>query len=286
MQNEVFILNVDYFSLHMRAVRLLRSILQEMGSVFRGYFGPEFIEQESQLPFLVGWIFRILAGSTEAGEAYFSNTRNDAQGKEVFTQVSQIVARFIYHEGTAEIEKVREHSNVFDGCHLEPIDGPCPSPPAVDIKAFNALPRKRTPPTGNGANHWHFSIKTMGPTVRPPHFVYLIGPENFLMHVAAPPKNVYLMMMSPSERVDWVATLLLQAFVTGVLKGNQAHHPKFAPWSWSCDNAGLAERLEEKFRVLGVTKDLCIVQKGSEAHNDLSDENWARLSGKVVASGR
>ena len=103
MTNESFAFNVNYFSLHMRCFQLLRTIVAEMDAVFIKYFGPIYVEKESELPFLVGYIFQVVAGSSKAGEFFFPKIKSDEQGSRILTEVSRIVARFIESEGEVEI---------------------------------------------------------------------------------------------------------------------------------------------------------------------------------------
>jgi hypothetical protein len=257
-----------------------------MDAVFIKHFGPMYVEKESQLPFLVGYILQVVAGSSKAGEALFPKIKSDEQGSKILMEVSRIVARFIESEGEVEIEKVKEASRVFDRLALaKPVDSPTLNMEALKTtaEAFNALPRKQTVPTGPGPNHWRFSVRSVGPRLNPPDIVYLISPANALMHVAAPAKGSRILSLpTPPAQADMVASLLLESFVKGVLKGDQAHHAKFATWTWSCNDAALAEIVEEKFKALGVREELCNVQRGSEERNGLPDEIWAMMKDKIV----
>lgn len=285
MVHESFAFNVDYFSLHIRSFKLLRTIVAEMDSIFLEYCGPGYLEKESQLPFMVGMIFRISFGTTKAMEDFLPRLR---RGNETFSgaldQASKIVQRFIKKEGQVELEKVKKASHVFTGIK-------CESSPTWDIKAlastvqaFNVLPRKQTVDTElKGPNHWHFSIRTVGPRLNPSDLVYLISPENGLMHCAftARGENI-LALPTLADQADMAILLLLQSFVNGLLKGNQAHLPKFAPWSWSCNDSALAKIIEEKFKTLGVREELCTVQRGSADHDSLSDDLWSGMKAQII----
>lgn len=290
MTNESFAFNVNYFTLHMRCFRLLRTIVAEMGPVFIKYFGPQYLEKESQLPFVVGYIFRAVSRSSKVGEVYLPKIKSD-EGSKMLIQVSQIVARFIKSEGEVEIEKVKEVSQVFLGFELEPeVDFPTLDRDALKttVQAFNALPRRKVipaseAPTGLGPNHWHFSLRKVGHRLDPPDCVYLVSPENEMMHVAAPDQgSPILSLPTLSDQADMVVFLLLGAFVKGVLKGNHAHHAKFAPWSWSCNDASLAQTVENKLKEYGVREEMCIVQHGTEAENELCEGVWATLKSHII----
>ena len=68
LQADVLALNVDYFALHIRCVDLLRDIYVNLDADFLKYLGPGYIEKESELPFLAGYIFRIAGQSGKAVE--------------------------------------------------------------------------------------------------------------------------------------------------------------------------------------------------------------------------
>ncbi|TVY20665.1 hypothetical protein LARI1_G001186 [Lachnellula arida] len=289
MTNESFDFNVNYFSLHMRCFRLLRTIVAEMDPVFIKYFGPQYLEKESQLPFLVGYIFQAVSTSSKAGDVYFPKIKSDEKGSKMLIQVSQIVARFIESEGEVEIEKVKKVSQVFGGFEFETdVVSPTLDRDALKttVEAFNALPRRKVipaseAPTGLGPNHWHFSLRNVGNRLNPPDVVYLVSPENEMIHVAAPDKgSPILSLPTLADKADMVVFLLLGSFVKGVLKGNHAHHAKFAPWSWSCNDAALAQTVEKKLKEYGVREEMCIVQHGTEAENELCEGVWATLKKK------
>lgn len=291
MHHESFAFNVDYFSLHIRCFQLLRTIATELDSMFIKYFGPAYIEKESQLLFLVGYIFQVVAGGSKAAEVYFPKIRGDVHGSKILVETSQIIAKLIKSEGEVEVEKVKKASPVFDGLSLaeKHVDAPTLSMEALKTaaRALNSLPRKRmvpsrTAPNGQAVNHWHFSLRNVDPRMDPPDIVFLINPAA-LMHVAAPSRGMPILTLpSLSDQADMVVLLLLESFTKGVLKGDQAHHPKFAPWTWSCNDAALAKAVENKLKALGVRKELCTVQTGSEYHNEMSDEVWDMMKRQLV----
>ncbi|KAL4803818.1 hypothetical protein BDV18DRAFT_144489 [Aspergillus unguis] len=59
---------IDYFILHRVCWRNLRSIRRACDAQLRQLFGFEYMENETQLPFLVGWIFMAAAGVNEVGK--------------------------------------------------------------------------------------------------------------------------------------------------------------------------------------------------------------------------
>lgn len=281
MGNESFAFNVDYFSLHMRCYGLLRTIQAEMSDVFTKYFGPHYLEAESQLPFLVGYIFQVVAGSAKAGEVIFPDQE---RGSKILTQVSKLLAELIEKEGEVEIEKVKKASRVFGGLEFERhYDAPTLKADELNamVQAFNKLPRNETvpnlTPTTQGPNHWHFSLRTVNHRFDPPDLVWLISPDNALIHCAVPKRGSPIISLTPTDQVDMVVFMLLGAFVGGVLKGERAGLPKFVPWTWSCDDATLAKNVESKLSSLGVRKELCTVKIAPEKDKKLSDEIWSGM---------
>jgi hypothetical protein len=63
MASEQHMLRIEYFSLHRRCLRLLRNLRSVLDDKLRRYIGPNYIENETQLPTIVGYIFQIAAES-------------------------------------------------------------------------------------------------------------------------------------------------------------------------------------------------------------------------------
>ena len=53
---EEHMLRFDYFSLHLRCLCLLRTLRTSLDDKLRQYFGSAYIENETQLPFVVGYV--------------------------------------------------------------------------------------------------------------------------------------------------------------------------------------------------------------------------------------
>ena len=64
IQSEIPELTFNHFRLHTVSWRLLRDIKQAIDPDLRKYYGPMYIEQENQLPFVVGYIFMTAVQST------------------------------------------------------------------------------------------------------------------------------------------------------------------------------------------------------------------------------
>ncbi|TVY78229.1 hypothetical protein LSUE1_G004193 [Lachnellula suecica] len=272
MTHETFAFNVNYFSLHMRCFRLLRAIAAagEMNALFVKYIGPMYIERESELPIL------ILFGGMKSGAVLFPNIRNDGRGSKILFEANRIV-----NEVSNILTRIEWNREVNPPTlNLETLESA--------VEEFNALPRHKKIPTGPGPNHWHFSIRSVGPRLSPPDLVYLISPANDKMHVAATPKGEHILTLPTlSDQADMVVLLLLLSFVGGLLKGEDARFPKFAPWTWSCNDAALAREVEGKLKLYGVRDELCTVLSGSVEINgmsedELSDDVWAGLRDELI----
>lgn len=53
----------DYIGLHFRGYKLLRTLHTDLHAQLAHYFGPNYIENESELPFIIGYIFEVIFGS-------------------------------------------------------------------------------------------------------------------------------------------------------------------------------------------------------------------------------
>ena len=56
----------NYFGMHRRGIELMRALRQELHEKFVQYFGPQYIEDEYQLPFVIQYIFNVAMGSGAA----------------------------------------------------------------------------------------------------------------------------------------------------------------------------------------------------------------------------
>jgi hypothetical protein len=63
ISDEVTILKFDYFAMHRRCWRLLRTLNKHLGDDFKKYLGAGYLEREDQLPFVVGYVFSIAVTS-------------------------------------------------------------------------------------------------------------------------------------------------------------------------------------------------------------------------------
>ncbi|KAF8866371.1 hypothetical protein BDZ45DRAFT_339028 [Acephala macrosclerotiorum] len=62
-------LKFDYFEMHRQSVGLLRKMHKEMDEDYTNFFGPTYLENESQLPFLGPWTLMAAVGTLKVAEA-------------------------------------------------------------------------------------------------------------------------------------------------------------------------------------------------------------------------
>jgi hypothetical protein len=114
-------LNIDYFSLHRRCYTLLRSLAAELDSAFIKCFGPDYIDKESQLPFMiVSGVLQIVSGSSQAADKLFPKIDADQISSKILIQTSKVMEVVIEKEGNAEVTKVAELCKGFLGIEVVP----------------------------------------------------------------------------------------------------------------------------------------------------------------------
>ncbi|KAL9931999.1 hypothetical protein V8E36_009060, partial [Tilletia maclaganii] len=67
LQSETASLRFDYVSMHNRCIRALRAVRAASHDYLTQKHGPHYLDDESQLPFVVGWILQI---ATLSGRAF------------------------------------------------------------------------------------------------------------------------------------------------------------------------------------------------------------------------
>lgn len=104
----------DYFSLHQRGCKLLRKLQTHVHERMVGYFGEEYIEDESQLPYLVGYVFEVVRGSDRTAEELRIDGAFRAS-RMLFT-ASEVLEEFLGEEkGALSVEMARKRSCVGGG---------------------------------------------------------------------------------------------------------------------------------------------------------------------------
>lgn len=102
---EEHMLRFDYFSLHLRCLRLLHTLRELLDQKLQQYFGPNYIENETQLPFLVSYIFEVAAGSGKIGKVL---KVKDGSESLMVKRASEVVHEFIGREGAVECDKLEK----------------------------------------------------------------------------------------------------------------------------------------------------------------------------------
>jgi hypothetical protein len=86
----------DYFGAHERGIKLLREVKTAVHDDLVKHYGAEYIQDESQLPYVVGYIFDIVAGGDrEAEQLKLSDT-----GSKILHKTSEVVKAFLTRENT------------------------------------------------------------------------------------------------------------------------------------------------------------------------------------------
>ncbi|KAL4866934.1 hypothetical protein BDV12DRAFT_172098 [Aspergillus spectabilis] len=68
LQAEVLEFSFDYLAVHRNCWKMLRAVREACDPMLRKIHGPEYIENESQLPFVVGYIFMAATGTDQLGK--------------------------------------------------------------------------------------------------------------------------------------------------------------------------------------------------------------------------
>jgi hypothetical protein len=108
IQADILALNIDYFALHIRCVDLLRDIYIKLNSDFLKYLGTGYLEGESELPFLVGYIFEIAHQSGRTAEDKQLVGKDERATSVILLKAGHILGEMVDKEGMVEIDRVRK----------------------------------------------------------------------------------------------------------------------------------------------------------------------------------
>ncbi|KAK4539981.1 hypothetical protein LTR36_009879 [Oleoguttula mirabilis] len=98
----------DYFGLHQRGYKLLRDLQTHLQGDMVKFFGSSYIENESELPFIIGYIFEVVAGSNRVAE----HLRLANDGSKMLNNAADVLARFLQGEnGRKSIMTAKALSN-------------------------------------------------------------------------------------------------------------------------------------------------------------------------------
>lgn len=84
----------DYFGTHERGIQLLRKLKAAVHEDMVEYFGENYIEDDSQLPYVVGYIFDVVSGSDKAAEQLDLPNH----GSKILSKAAEVVKAFLDHE--------------------------------------------------------------------------------------------------------------------------------------------------------------------------------------------
>ena len=95
-------LRFDYFTFHLRCLALLRNLRTVLDGKMREYFGNDYLENETQLPFVIAYIFQLANGVATIGET----TRLRDMTSVMMTRAAAVVNEYIEQEGHVESDKL------------------------------------------------------------------------------------------------------------------------------------------------------------------------------------
>ena len=98
-------LRFDYISFHIPCLKLLRRVRDVANEKLTQYFGKDYIENDSQLPFVVHYIFQVALGAHTIGEK--SKLRDNVRSA-MMVKVAGVFREFIQLEGRLESDKLEK----------------------------------------------------------------------------------------------------------------------------------------------------------------------------------
>lgn len=105
----------DYFVVHRRGIEMLRKLRDGLHEDMVEFFGEEYIEDESQLPYVVGYIFEIVYGADKAAE----HLKLQNHGSKILSKASDIWKEFLQlgHTGTKGLTQTRALTRSVQWAH-------------------------------------------------------------------------------------------------------------------------------------------------------------------------
>jgi len=98
-------LRLDYFSLHLRCLELLRSLRTVLDDKLRQYFGNNYMENEMQLPYIVAYIFQVANGSAKIEDII--KIRGGVKSL-MLKRTGEFLKEYIEREGRVECDKLKK----------------------------------------------------------------------------------------------------------------------------------------------------------------------------------
>lgn len=115
LQGEVLELSFDFALLHRFCWRLLRAVKDACAEELRQMYGPSYIEKESELPFIVGYILHAsVAREQAANYPVFESRRTKSTNSQLLNKVAHELEEMIASGAGAMVAKVLEKQyNIF-----------------------------------------------------------------------------------------------------------------------------------------------------------------------------
>ena len=104
MQSEMLELTFDHFRLHMFSWRLLREIKQRLDADLHDIYGPMYLEKETELPYIVGYIF-MTAVQTSKRTGMLVPKLKDVVTSRLFVKAAEVVKEMLV-SGAGEIGRM------------------------------------------------------------------------------------------------------------------------------------------------------------------------------------
>jgi hypothetical protein len=103
MAAEEHMLRFDYFAFHLRCLKVQKSVQRAVDDKLRQYFGPRYIENDTQLPFALAYIIQVAGETEKFGERVKSK---DGFKSLIMARASDTIEEFIPLEGEVECDKL------------------------------------------------------------------------------------------------------------------------------------------------------------------------------------
>ncbi|KAF2125277.1 hypothetical protein P153DRAFT_434374 [Dothidotthia symphoricarpi CBS 119687] len=94
LQAEILELGFDYLTLHRFCWRLLRAVKDKCRDALVGVYGPDYIERQNQLPFVVGYVFATATGSMQLADS-MKMKRSDEVTSAVLRDAAGVVEQML-----------------------------------------------------------------------------------------------------------------------------------------------------------------------------------------------
>lgn len=96
----------NYFGMNSRCIKLLRELRIELDEKFVQYFGPKYLDDESQLTFIVGFIFNVAIGSAASARSLGLPKSAQAASKAVI-RAANVMQEFTKKKGDVGCKELR-----------------------------------------------------------------------------------------------------------------------------------------------------------------------------------